>query len=244
MEADAYTLMAAHEGRHWWFVGRRAVISGLLSRVVLPSPARVLEAGCGTGGNLAFFEGLGTVVAFEPHVPAVEIARDRHPSVTVEDGALPSRLPFPDDSFDLVAALDVLEHVNEDVAALDALVRLAKPGGYVIVTVPTHPFLWGRHDRRLHHVRRYGVGELRDLCRRTDSDMLYFGPFNTILAPIAVAARVAEKLLPLDFGNQERLPPPPVNAVLAAIFALEGSLVRRLRLPFGLSHAAILRRKR
>ena len=243
MDADAYALMASHEGRHWWFVGRRAVIDGLLDRIVLPAPARILEAGCGTGGNLSYLERLGTVAAFEPYLPAVEIARDRHPATAVEDGALPDRLPFADDSFDLVAALDVLEHVDDDSAALDALVRLAKPGGYVIVSVPTHPFLWGRHDRRLHHVRRYDVRELRDLCSRTETELVYFGPFNTLLAPIAVIARVAEKFLPLDFGNQERLPPGPMNAALAAIFALEGRLVRHGRMPFGLSHAAILRRR-
>jgi SAM-dependent methyltransferase len=243
MDADAYTLMAAHEGRHWWFVGRRAVIAGLLDRIALPANSRILEAGCGTGGNLSYFQLLGNVAAFEPHAPAVEIARDRYPMATVEDGALPDRLPFPDDSFDLVAALDVLEHVDDDVAALDALVRLAKPGAYIIVTVPTHPFLWGRHDRRLHHVRRYDVRALRDLCRHREAELEYFGPFNTLLAPIAVTARIAEKFLPLDFGNQERLPPPPINAALAAIFALEGRLVRHICLPFGLSHAVILRRR-
>jgi SAM-dependent methyltransferase len=242
MDAAAYTQMAAHEGRHWWFVGRRAVIAGLLDRIAMPANARILEAGCGTGGNLSYFQLLGSVAAFEPYAPAVEIARDRNPTATLEDGALPDRLPFPDASFDLVAALDVLEHVDDDVAALDALVRLAKPGAYIVVTVPTHPFLWGRHDRRLHHVRRYGVADLSDLCRRTETELLYFGPFNTFLAPIAVVARVAEKFLPLNFGNQERLPPPPINAALAAVFSLEGRLVRHVRLPFGLSHAVILRR--
>ena len=243
MDADTYTQMAGHEGRHWWFVGRRAVIAGLLDRIALPASARILEAGCGTGGNLAYLQRLGSVAAFEPHLPAVAIARSRHPTATVEDGALPDRLPFPDESFDLVAALDVLEHVEDDVAALDALVRLAKPGGYLIVTVPTHPFLWGRHDVRLHHKRRYGVRDLRDLCRHRETELLYFGPFNTLLAPIAVTARIAEKILPLNFGNQERLPLRPINAGLATIFALEGRLVRHTRLPFGLSHAAVLRRR-
>lgn len=243
MDPTAYQMMANHEGRHWWFVGRRAVIAGLLDRIALPANARIVEAGCGTGGNLSYFQGIGNVAAFEPHAPAVEIARDRHPAVRVEDGALPGRVPFPDDSFDLVAALDVLEHVDDDVAALAALVRLGKPGAYIIITVPTHPFLWGRHDIRLHHVRRYGVRELRDLCCHGDTELMYFGPFNTLLAPVALIARIAEKFLPLDFGNQERLPPAPINAGLAAIFALEGRLVRRLRLPFGISHAVILRRR-
>ena len=75
MEADAYRLMASHEAVHWWFVGRRAVINGLLDRIGLPEDARVLEAGCGTGGNLYHLKRRGTVSAFEPHPDGIDIAR-------------------------------------------------------------------------------------------------------------------------------------------------------------------------
>lgn len=242
MEPDTYPLMASHEAFHWWFVGRRAVIAGLLECLALPPSARVLEAGCGTGGNLYSLQRLGEVSAFEPHPAAIEIARSRHPDIGVEVGELPDCLPFPKDAFDLVAALDVLEHVDEDRAALGALVRFARPGGYVIVTVPTHPYLFGRHDLRLHHKRRYGVAQFRELCTLEGCELVYFGAFNTLLAPIAFTVRIAEKLLSLDLGNQERVPPGPINRLLAAIFALEGRLVPRVRLPYGLSHAAIIRR--
>jgi SAM-dependent methyltransferase len=242
LDTEVYETMADHEGHHWWFVGRRAVIQALLDRLPLPPQAKILEAGCGTGGNVAFLSGLGEVSAFEPHGRAVEIARGRHPDVLFESGSLPGELPFPPASFDLVAALDVLEHVDDDERAFGALTALARPGGYVLITVPTHPFLWGRHDLRLHHVRRYDVHGFRALCERSEARIEYFGAFNTLLSPVAFAARIAEKVLPLDFGNQERLPPAPLNAVLARVFALEGRLVRSVHLPLGLSHAAILRR--
>lgn len=242
METDAYQLMASHEAVHWWFVGRRAVINGVLDQIDLPADARVLEAGCGTGGNLYHLKRRGHVSAFEPHPDGIEIARTRHPDVAIEVGALPDHLPFPEASFDLVAALDVLEHVDDDVGALDALIRLVKPGGYIVITVPTHPFLWGSHDRRLHHVRRYSVGNLRTMCSASGAEVVYFGAFNTLLAPIAFAVRLAEKALSIDIGNQERMPSGWVNQVLAAAFALEGRLVRHVHLPFGLSQAVILRR--
>ena len=242
METDAYTLMASHEDRHWWFVGRRAVIDGLLDRLELPPDARVLEAGCGTGGNLYHLAQRGQLSAFEPHPVAIDIARGRHPDVDLDVGELPHDLPFAAGSFDLVAALDVLEHVDDDAAALNALVLLARPGGYVLLTVPTHPFLFGSHDRRLHHVRRYTVPGLLEICRQTSAELVHEGAFNTILAPVAFAARLGEKLLAIDLGNQERLPAAPLNAVLAKLFAVEGRLVRTWRLPFGLSHAVILRR--
>jgi SAM-dependent methyltransferase len=243
MESDAYHLMASHEAVHWWFVGRRAVINGVLDGIDLPSDARVLEAGCGTGGNLYHLKLRGEVSAFEPHPDGIELARARHPDLTIKNGSLPDFLPFPAASFDLVAALDVLEHIEDDESALRALLRLVKPGGYVFITVPTHPFLWGSHDRRLHHIRRYSVGELRTMCTVPDADLVYFGAFNTLLAPLAFAIRLAEKAFSIKVGNQERMPSPLMNSLLARIFGFEGVLVRRVRLPFGLSHAVVLRRR-
>ena len=134
-----------------------------------------------------------------------------------------------------MTALDVLEHVDDDVGAMDALIRLVKPGGYVVITVPTHPFLWGSHDRRLHHVRRYSVDRLRTMCSDSGAEVVYFGAFNMLLAPMAFAVRLAEKALSIDIGNQERMPPQFVNTILASIFAIEGRLARRLELPVGLS---------
>lgn len=243
MQVEAYELMASHEADHWWFVGRRAVLRAVLSRVDMTASAHVLEAGCGTGGNLVLLENFGQVSAFEPHETALQIARSRHPNVIIQAGELPHALPFEEGSFDLVAALDVLEHVADDHSSLRALVRQARPGGYIVVSVPTHPILFGSHDRRLHHVRRYGLTELRALLDVPGCTLEYFGAYNTILAPLAFALRLLEKVVPLDFGNQERRPPVAINAFLAKAFALESALVRRWQLPFGLSQVAILRRQ-
>lgn len=243
MEAEAYELMASHEAHHWWFRGRRAVVRSLIQRMELPDPARILEAGCGTGGNLAVFESLGSVAAFEPYEPAASIAQVRYPSAEVREGSLPDLLPFDAQSFDLVAALDVLEHIDDDAAALEALISLTKLNGYLVLTVPTHPFLWGTHDRRLHHKRRYHVADFWDLCRRGSVDIVYFGPFNTLLAAPAIAIRVLDKLLPIELRNQERLPPRLLNSILSVLFEFEGYLTARGTLPFGLSHAAVLHRK-
>lgn len=234
--------MAAHEDRHWWFVGRRAVIGAMLDRVPLGPDAHVLEAGCGTGGNLYLLSGSGRVSAFEPHDEARDLAAGRHPDVLIADGELPFRVPFPPGSFDLVAALDVLEHVEEDEAALRALVEMARPGGWIIVTVPAIQALWGSHDRRLHHVRRYDRARLRRLARASGAEIEYETYCNTILAPIAIALRLTERLTGRDLGDQERVPPRPLNSLLAGAFSLEGRVVGRWSLPFGLSLAMILHR--
>jgi SAM-dependent methyltransferase len=234
--------MAAHEDRHWWFAGRRAVIGALLDRMDLPADPSIVEAGCGTGGNLDMLGQRGEVHAFEPFGEAVDIARDRHPTIEVRAGELPRRLPYADASFDLVAALDVLEHVDDDVGAMASLVQLARPGGWIIVTVPAHQILWGSHDRRLHHLRRYGRRKIRELAVGAGAEVTFETAYNTVLAPIAIVYRIMERIVGGDFGNQERMPPAFVNDVLAACFKLERHFVRRGRVPFGLSYALVLRR--
>jgi SAM-dependent methyltransferase len=243
MDRAAYALMAAHEDRHWWFVGRRAVIAALIDRIPLPGRPLILEAGCGSGGNLGMLEGRGVVSAFEPFEDAAGNAQMRYPGTEVRRGELPNDVPFEEGTFDLVAALDVLEHVEDDVNSLAALVRLAKPGAAIIVTVPAHQVLWGSHDRRLHHVRRYGKRQMREIAAAAGADIEFETAFNTVLAPIAIVFRLAEKFAGLDLGNQERLPAHPVNKLLGALFAVERHLVATFSLPFGLSYGYILRRR-
>lgn len=244
MEVEAYRAMAAHEDHHWWFVGRRAVISALLDRIEIPADARILEAACGTGGNLYVLAERGTVAAFEPHEEARRMAVHKHPDGEVVDGELPFRIPFGAEAFDLVVALDVLEHVNEDGAALRALVGRVRPGGAILVTVPAIQALWGSHDRRLHHVRRYDKARLLRLIDDVDMEIELLTYFNTVLAPIAFGYRLLKRALGRDLGNQERVPPPLVNRLLAWLFRLERHLVRRGTLPAGLSLGVILRRPR
>jgi SAM-dependent methyltransferase len=242
MERAAYALMAAHEDRHWWFVGRRAVIAAPLDRTPLPADPLILEAGCGSGGNLGLLQERGRVSAFEPFDEAAGSARDRYPVADVRSGSLPDNVPFAEGTYDLVAALDVLEHVDDDVASLAALIRLAKPGAAIIVTVPAHQLLWGSHDRRLHHIRRYGRKELRRISEAAGAEVVFETAFNTVLAPIAVVYRVLENVTGLGLGNQERMPSPAINRILGWLFALEHWIVSRAAIPFGLSYGFILRR--
>jgi 2-polyprenyl-3-methyl-5-hydroxy-6-metoxy-1,4-benzoquinol methylase len=144
------------------------------------------------------------------------------------------------ETFDLVVALDVLEHVEDDDAALRALVAMARPGGRILITVPAIQSLWGSHDRRLHHVRRYDAARLKRICYASGASIEFQTYFNTLLAPIAIAYRLGERFSGRNLGNQERTPPGPINHVLAGAFSLERHVVRRRRIPFGLSLGVIL----
>jgi SAM-dependent methyltransferase len=244
MDRTAFAHMAATEATHWWFAGRRSVIDAILDGIDLPEDGTILEAGCGTGGNLATLARRGRIAAFDPHIDALAFAQNRHPNLDIRQGALPSDLPYDEKSFDLVAALDVLEHVDDDRASAHALVDLVRPGGWLFVTVPAHQALWGSHDRRLHHRRRYGREQLLGLFGDCDVDLVRFTPFNVVLSPIAIFYRLGERFLGFDLGNQEVLLPMPINATLGALFRLESFFVRGgARLPFGLSYAAVYQRR-
>src|SRR3954452_12461289 len=125
MEQEIYRLLYELEDRHWWFRGRWAVIEALLRAAPLPGSPRVLDAGCGTGRNLLRYSRLGTAEGMDPSADAVEFCRRR--GLEVEQGTL-ERLPFDDGRFDLVAATDVVEHVDDDGRALEALRRVSAPG--------------------------------------------------------------------------------------------------------------------
>lgn len=241
MHPDTYREMAAHEDRHWWFVGRRAVIDRLLQSMRLPSRARILECGCGTGGNLYLLGSHGEVVAFEPNEDAREFARGKGTGIDILTGHLPGRPDGLDGDFDLVVALDVLEHIENDRAAFASMLELVRPGGLMLITVPAIRRLWGQHDHRLHHVRRYNRDALVNLVDPACAQIVFVGGFNLLLLPIAVAFRVAEGVLGRSLGNQEVMPPRRINGILARIFGWERHLVM-LRLPIGLSLAMIVRR--
>jgi SAM-dependent methyltransferase len=235
MEPEAYAQMAAAERWHWWFVGRRRVIAAVIAGLTLPPGAAILEIGAGTGGNLALLQRFGTVTAVEMNEAARAIANTRGP-LPVGAGALPDALGLGERQFDLICLFDVLEHVGPDAASLTALRAHLAPGGRLILTVPAYRALFGPHDRALHHFRRYERAELAAKLAAAGYSAQYLTFFNSLLIPLAIAARLADRLLKREAALGELAPPAPVNAVFGAEAGLLG---RRLRLPCGLSLLAV-----
>ena len=116
MERVIYERIQALEQDHWWFAGRRAILERLIGDLGLPADARILEAGCGAGGNLRLLSRFGTVRAMEPDEPSRRYVAE-HWGVQVDHGLLPDGLPYPPQSFDAVACFDVIEHVDDDEGA-------------------------------------------------------------------------------------------------------------------------------
>lgn len=241
MNPAAYETMARTEDQHWWYVGRRRILTEVIEGLAPPPSSRILEIGAGTGGNLAMLGSFGEVSAVELDDYARARASEKT-GVPVRKGYLPDGLPFAGPSFDLVCLFDVLEHIPDDVAALNALRELVRPGGHILLTVPAHNWLWSRHDTNVHHYRRYNGRMLQCCSEAAGLRIVRLSYFNLWLAPLAVAARLVDRLLPRDGGSSlgEELPAKPINRVFLALFGSEAALLRRVNLPFGISLLAVL----
>ena len=239
MDRAVFERMAALEEKHWWFAARRNIIQAILSRcATLPDAPRILEAGCGTGGNLDLLGGFGTVDAFEFDVAARETAISKS-GLAVEYGALPNDIPFASRSYDAICLFDVLEHIEDDVGSLASLRARLTDGGCIVLTVPAFPALWSRHDERHHHFRRYTSKSLAVVAHSASLRVVQDGYFNTALLPLAVAARTVNGLLKREVAD-EAMPGPLVNKGLYSVFSAERHLIGRARMPLGLSLFAIL----
>jgi SAM-dependent methyltransferase len=241
MEKIIYERMSSSEQEHWWFVGRRKIVTSLLRKLSLPADARILEAGCGTGGNLRMFSDFGSVSAFEPESTALARAQEKGVG-EVRRGGLPDDIPYAAGDFDLVVALDVLEHVDEDRQSLESLLRFIKPGGWLLITVPAFQGLWSVHDILHHHKRRYSKARLRGLLRNLNLKISLLSYFNTWLFPLALVFRYYKKLLNRQDSGEDIIPPAIINRLFAGIFASERFLIGRIPLPAGLSLILLARK--
>ncbi len=238
MERQIYDRMAELADVHWWYVARRRILAELIRREARPpAKARILEIGCGTGHNLGMLGEFGLVDGLEVDDEARGVAERRH-GKAILSAPLPELTGVRRGTYDLIAALDVVEHVDDDAAALAAIAERLKPGGKLLMTVPAHQWMWSAHDTANHHKRRYSKKRLKALVEASPLQLEKIGYFNSLLFPLAVAARGAGKLTGKD-DSDDKLPPKPVNALFERVFGLERYAVGRLPLPPGLSLFAI-----
>jgi SAM-dependent methyltransferase len=246
MDQTAYSLHAAAEERHWWFSARRRVVRQIVARLGLPSRARLLEFGSGTGGNLTMLHEFGALTALEPNDEARAIAAARHPHAT-HVASLVALGSHDGARFDAALALDVIEHLDEPEATLRELRAHLAPGAPLVVTVPAHAWLFGDHDRYLHHRRRYSRALLTQHLEAGGFTVELLSPMNCAMFPLAIAARGFEALVARTLGPREPdargmdIPPRPINRLFHELFAAERFLVPRAAVPAGLSLLAVAR---
>lgn len=234
MDRAVFDRMAATDQEHWWFEARRAILDTFLARRAhLPENARILEVGAGTGHNFPVLEKYGRLDAVELDAPARALATQRL-GRPVHDAALPELAGIDDAAYDLVALLDVLEHVEDDRAALEGLRRVVAPGGKLLLTVPAYQWMWSHHDAAHHHFRRYDRARLDALASAHGWRRRHSSYFNSHLFPPIAAARLLGKLTKSESAD-DAVPPKPVNALLRTVFGAERAWVGRMAMPFGVS---------
>jgi SAM-dependent methyltransferase len=226
--------MADIEDRHWWFVARRQIIERAIRQLPLPQNAEILEAGCGTGGSLPMLARYGRLYAMDMTEIALDLARSRNIG-EIQPGHLPNEIPFGDRQFDLIVSLDVIQHVEDDIAAFRALKERLKPGGWLVAAFPANPWLWSRHDESWQNLRRYTKRSLIRVAKSGGFTIQYASYFNTVLFPSIVLARFLQFSPAHHETTDQSLPNPVLNRILHFLFASERHLIGRVSLPFGVS---------
>lgn len=242
MEPSEYENIAAVEARHWWYTGMAEICARLLRGAGATMRGRVLDAGCGAGGALAWLVEFGEPIGLDYHPLPLSLAQGK--GVAALTRASVQALPFAASTFAIVTSLDVLYHlgVSDDLAALREFARVLQPGGRLLLRLPALNWLRGPHDRVVHTRERYTAGQVAGKLAQAGLQALRVTYANAILFAPAAAARSWQRLRRAPAASDVRMPAPFVNRALRAVLAFEARWLSRWNLPIGLSVIAVARK--
>ncbi len=246
MEDEEYEKMYHMEQSYWWFLGKHFLVEDNFRRLVSRGHGqdKILDVGCGTGSILKLLDKFGNAYGVEYSSQAIYFLRKRGIKLLVQSDAN-CDMPFKADTFSAVTCLDVLEHLDDDLALLNEMVRICKPGGYIFITVPAFKILWSIHDEALHHKRRYTWSRLRENIKGIQCKVIKASYYNSILfVPILVTRRLRrcfskEKPLQSDFFITI---PNWLNRILTFLLTIEVYYLRSADFPWGVSFLLILQK--
>lgn len=237
MEQHTYGIMNDVEDKHWWFVGRRAILESFLQEIIQNLKSKVqnpkiLDVGCGTGANLEMLKQFGESEGVDVSDDALEFCRKK--GLKVHKG-LAEELPFADETFDLVTALDVVEHLDDDIAGLKEMRRVLKTGGKTLIFVPAFMWLWGVQDDISNHRIRYTRQQIAERLEKAGFTIERATYANiTFFAPI-LAGRVLMKLTGIKPESENNVNVSALNGFFGKIFSSEKYWLKNANFPFGVS---------
>ncbi|HOE62936.1 MAG TPA: class I SAM-dependent methyltransferase [Candidatus Sumerlaeota bacterium] len=248
MNPEEYSKMYAQENTYWWFQGRKKILFRMIERFGLlkGGKARALDIGCGTGLILEELNGRATALGLDFSHQALSFCKKRGLDNLISGDV--SQLPIADSSLDLVLALDLFEHVKDDVSLVRDIYRILKPGGYLLATVPAHQYLWSSHDEALHHFRRYSHSGFRKLIAGNGFTLEKYSFLITFTYFPILAFRIVQKVFrrfkPTDQSPKTHIIILPnfINAALIRVLEMEGMLLERMNLPIGVSLICIAKK--
>ncbi|HAF16047.1 MAG TPA: hypothetical protein DHU55_10890 [Blastocatellia bacterium] len=250
MQQHTYAIMRRVEESHWWFAGRRQIIKSFLERLCRDlnahnggrrrPPLNILDVGCGTGANLEMLAQFGEARGVDVSAEALSFCRARGLE-NVKQGAAEA-LPYEDNSFDLVTGLDVVEHLDDDLAGLKEMRRVVRPGGHALLFVPAFMFLWGVQDDISNHRRRYTLAQLKRVVREAGFEVERATYVNvSFFAPI-LFGRMLMRAFRIRPASENNITIGFLNGLLGKILGAESLALRYLNFPFGVSIICVARR--
>jgi len=243
LQSSVYAVEAEVEGSHWWFRGRRRLVADVIRTLGVPRTAAVLDVGSGTGTNLRLLRELDfrDVTAVDASEDAIRFCDEKGLGPVLQGDIC--ALPCPDDTYDLILATDIIEHIDDDAQALAELHRVLRPGGTAILTVPAFPSLWGLQDRVSHHRRRYRRRELEGRIAQAGLSLRRSFYFNYLLfLPIWLARQCIERF-GVELESENQVNTPVLNRILGWIFTLDVRTAPRIHPFFGVSLLALAQRE-
>lgn len=247
MDPKEYQNLADIEERHWFYAGKRQIVKHWLDQTKKPLATDLLvDCGAGTGKFASEMISRCQVFAIDDHEESLELARRNLGPDRVKKGTCVN-LPLPSNSVDLLTALDVIEHIDDDRGAMREFARVVRPGGVVVITVPALMALWSDWDVVLHHHRRYTRKSLKAIISTSDFEMVHLNYINVAVLPIVFAVRkfrgLKEKIgIRATNRSEDKIPPPFLNSVLQKIF-VSLACQKTFSFPAGVGLLAVLRRK-
>lgn len=243
MNSDEYKKIYELEDLYWWFIGRRKLVKWLLQEhTPNGKESRLFDLGCGTGLNVSTFATEYKTFGSDLSPEALRFCCERSVDGLFRCSA--DAIALRDQSVDVVTALDVLEHVREDLPVLKEINRILTPGGKLIVTVPAYGFLWSEHDEALHHYRRYVARELRAKLIASNFEIERSTYFITALFFPILFFRLWQGLrrTSIEASVSYRLPPAWINRILVWFLDVERCVLDQFNLPFGVSLVVVGRK--
>lgn len=241
MQKYEYARIAERESFYFWNIGRREILQEALSRhLAKKRQLEILDMGCGPGGNFSILSEFGSVIGLDVSEEALKFARKYNfAKLVLGDG---NKLPFGNNSYDLVTSLDVLEHLVDDRKAMGEIFRVLKPGGFFLVSVPAHPWLWSDHDEAMGHKRRYSQKEILSKLREAGFDVMEKSHFVTMAVPVNLFRLMREKIFHRFFPQKRRkidtydvVFSKKINSFLLFILRCEKKIIRYFSFPCGSS---------
>lgn len=242
MNVEMYRIFSEIQKKHWWFVTRKNIVLDFIGRYLTRNDQmKVLDIGCGSGLMLNALDEVGQTFGMDMSDEAINFSKEVFDG-RVEKGALPDQLPYQNNFFDLITALDVIEHIDNDIDSISAIRALLVPGGKAVFTVPAYMFLWSAHDEMNQHKRRYTLPELNEKLVQSGFTVEKITYYNTLLFPLIFVVRMLNNILQRDGNSDTDMPGRLMNYLLKKIFGFEKYLLRYINLPFGVSILAVVKK--